>query len=752
MICHFPKGHIMKRFQSLLITIATLLLMAGCGGGGESLSRDDTGTNNPTTPVNTSFNLTLAFTNSAGEASSEVSEGNPLIATATVTNQDGVAQNGIVVTFLLSIDDLAEFNNDTGTALTNAQGEAVIELSVGSLSGSGTLTASIENGSQVVKGFESAGTKQQTPVDLELFASAVQLASSGGDDVELIAVVKNEQNILLPGVSVSFSADEGASLSNIDAATGDDGTARATLSTQNNKRNRDITVTASTATLSQELTIKVVGTEINVNGPSSIIINDSAPITFVLSDSDGNGIPNQTINLSTTIGQLEQTEAKTGPSGQVTVLYTSDVSGKAEITASALNTTNSPFFIDVQQDDFSFTNLPDASDEDDGLSLNTLHELEITWLKDNLAFESGLITVSSSRGDISVGGVVGVDEVLTDANGKATFSISSEYAGPASISAVGVDNEGNEVTARAEIEFVAETVDSIFVDATPDFIGPEGQTSTITAVVRDEIGNLVKDQTVNFSLTADSSGGQISPNTATTDSNGIASTVYTSNSVSGDNGVTINASAGGVNGSSTLTVGDRAFDISLGTGSTIQSPDNSTYLKEFAVFVTDASGRPVKDAELSASITSPADSAFYTGFWVWNDDADIYVTISGGDTPTRSPGCANEDVNRDGLLDATTEDTNQDGLLTPGNVASVSFKDNISRTNEFGQATVEIRYPRQFGHWTRVTLSVFGQSSGSESSQFQVFTLPVAADDLTDEASPPPNSPFGTTPVCPVRS
>jgi hypothetical protein len=259
-------------------------------------------------------------------------------------------------------------------------------------------------------------------------------------------------------------------------------------------------------------------------------------------------------------------------------------------------------------------------------------------------------------------------------------------------------------------------------------------------VVRDERGNLVKGKIVNFRLVTDASGGSISPNTAITDSNGIASSVYTSNAVSGDNGVTIEAESDSVLGQTNLTVGDRAFDISLGTGSVIGVPDSSTYLKEFAVFVTDASGRPVSDAELTATVTPTSLASHYKGYWLWNDADSIWE-------PLITATCDSEDINKNGRLD-DTEDFNNDELLTPGNVSSVSFEENVSRTDEFGQATIQIRYPKQFGYWTTVSVSVFGQSSGSESMQSQVFQLGVAGSDLTELSSPPPNSPFGLSGAC----
>lgn len=724
----------MKTAKLIFIFFASLVLVAACGGSGEPLSRGEAPGDGSGGQTPVIYTIAMSIVDTLGNETTQLTDGAPLNINVRVLDASGNPASGQVVTYVLSEVALANFNNDTSTSLTNSDGVATIQMTVATLSGSGTVTASLGDSTSVMKGFQSLGTQQAVPSTLELYANAVQLASSGGDEIELIAVVKNEQNALLSGVSVSFSVDGNASLSEIDSQTGNDGTARATLTTQNNKQNRTITVNATSSGLSQALQINVVGTEVNINGASSVIINDSAPITIVLSDSDGQGIANQTVNLTATLGVLDNATPTTGENGQVTVNFSASQAGTSTITATALNASSS-FSLAIQQDDFSFDAVPTEN-----LALNTDQDLRLRWFKNNAAFANGSVTVTTSRGDISVNGVPNTNTSTTDANGIATVSISSKFAGPASISAVGTDADGNQVTARASVEFVATTVDSIFVDATPDLIGPEGQTTTITAVLRDAVGNLVKGKTVNFRLVTDASGGSISPNTAITDSNGIASSVYTSNAVSGDNGVTVSAESDSVVATTDLTVGDRAFDISLGTGSIIEIPDASTYLKEFAVFVTDASGRPVANAELTGTVTPASINAYSKGVWIWNEVDKIYFSIVTAE-------CNSEDVDKDGRLDAT-EDTNGDGLLTPGNVSSVSFKDNISRTNEFGQATLQVRYPKQFGPWSTVVIRVFGQSAGSESMQSQVFTLGVAADDLGEQAAPPPNSPFGVGDVC----
>lgn len=727
----------MRALIKSLTLFSTLILLVACGGGG-SVSRDgDTGGNTGgggSTPDPT-ISISMDVQDSNGNTDRNLTIDNPLTVIATVSNSDGEAVADTLVTFSLSNSELAVFSNDTGTARTNEEGVATISMTVGSLAGDGQITASIASGEEGSTTFSSSGSGGGSvqPATLQLFASTVQLPSSGSDSVELIALVKNEQSVLMEGVDVSFSVSNEADveLQLTQPTTAADGTARALLSTRNNATNREVTVTAQTSTLVQTVDIEIFGTEVTINGTSSIILNDSVDLTLRVQDSDGVAIPNQTVTVAAQTGTLSAGSVVTGTDGQASVTYTGTVSGEDVITASALNA-ETEFVISVQEDEFTFVNIPT-----DDIPLNTNETLTVRWNKDGGPFAGGNVSFTASRGTI-VSGETGT----TDASGEASFTISSTNAGLSSITATGEDADGNEVSARVEIEFVATVPDTIQADASPDLIGPDGQTSTITAIVRDVEGNLVKGAVVSFNVD-DTSTGSISPSQATTDSNGVASTIFTSGSVTSEDAVVITAAINGmpaVSDTVTLTVGNRAFDVSIGTGNIVLSPDNATYLKEFSVFVTDSVGQPVQGVALTVSATPVkfANNGVYRkGAWVWNGTVWQPVT---------SAVCANEDINANGILDMG-EDTNNDGFLTPGIVGSVSFAgQNV--TDENGQAIVEYRYPRGFAAWYEANIRIFAQSTGSEASANFYFRLSAAGDDLDDEAEVPPPSPFGTNTVC----
>ncbi len=690
----------------------------------------------------TTISVSLALQNAAGEADNSLSSSNALVALATVTNSEGEPQADLLLTFSLSNDDLATFSNDTATALTNAEGVASIGMSVGSASGDGEVTATLSTGEADSTTFSSTGstTVSEEPASLELYANSIQLASSGSDEVELIALVKNEQSVLMEGVEVSFSAasGDGVELQLTQPETAADGTARAILTSQNDASNRTVTITAGAGSLTQTVEITIAGTEVTINGASSVILNDSVDYTIRVQDSDGTSILNQDVVLSAVNGTLSSTTVNTGANGQATVSYTASTSGEDTITAAALNAETS-FTVQVQQDEFNFVNLPTEE-----VPLGQTQTITVQWRQDNTPVVGQNVTFSASRGVIA-----GNATVVTDAEGQASIDISANNAGISSITASASDGSGNVlVSALTQIEFIATTPHTLIADASPDIIGPDGQTSTISAVVRDVDGNLVKNSVVNFSV-SDVSTGFVSPSQATTDSKGIATTVFTSGSVSTQDAVVVTAFVAddpAIDDEVVLTVGARAFDISLGTGNELEEATSTSYLKRFGVFVSDSAGQPVSGVNLTASVAPVKyvnGGEYRTGFWVFDDDASQWVAIV-------NQNCETEDVNDNGILDTTPrdEDTNEDGMLTPGLIGTIAFANGAAVTDENGYAELEYRYPRSYAIWYDAVISVFGQSTGSEASAKMRYTLSISADDVTDEGASPPDNPFGVTDQC----
>ncbi|BDX06728.1 Ig-like domain-containing protein [Planctobacterium marinum] len=412
--------------------------------------------------------ISLRILNADAEVDNNLASNNPLTVEATVTNGLGEIQPDQLINFTLTNNELAFFDPESATALTGNDGIATITLRVGQVDGAGSVIATLNSDSSVTDsvGFNSAGDGQVTqeqPATLDFFTSSLLLASSGSDEVELIALVKDEDNILMEGIDVSFSSNSGE-LSIVQGTTGADGTARATLTSRNNPENREINLTARAGGLTETLTVNVTGTVININAPTSVILSDTGDISIIVADSDGIGIANQQVTLTSQVeGSLDNLTPVTDETGQLTVTYNAVQSGVDVISASALNATSSQEII-VQEDEFSF-----ARESVEDVPLNTDETITVTWLKDGLPYEGGSVNLTTTRGTLST------NSATTDENGQVTLTASSSTAGAAIVSARGTDSDGGEVSARIEVEFVATEVASIIVSASPNSIGPGGR-------------------------------------------------------------------------------------------------------------------------------------------------------------------------------------------------------------------------------------------------------------------------------------
>ena len=345
------------------------------------------------------------------------------------------------------------------------------------------------------------------------------------------------------------------------------------------------------------------------------------------------------------------------------------------------------------------------------------------------------ISFTSTRGTLSA------STALTDVNGDASVTISSNNAGPALITAFVSSGPS---TSKA-VEFVATTADSIELQANPATIGPNDgsqtttQQSTITATVRDVDNNLVKGKVIRFSITQDNSGGSLTTATSTTNSLGKASTTYVSSAASTAlDGVIIRAEVQdtpAVNTTVSLTVAKSELFVRLATGNTIVTVGNTAYNKQYLVLVTDAAGNGVPNAQVTLSVVP-------TQYW---KGTRVYGGVSWDPVISAGP-CANEDLNYNGILDVG-EDFNSNGSLDPGN--DVAVPSSVT-TGADGSAEFDMIYAEDFASWLEVTLTATDEVSGTEATDSTTFTLPVLSGDVTQPAIAPPGqvSPFGTANTC----
>ena len=374
---------------------------------------------------------------------------------------------------------------------------------------------------------------------------------------------------------------------------------------------------------------------------------------------------------------------------------------------------------------------------------------------------------------VSGGGLTGASGT-TGGNGEFVFN----YSAPATPGNLDITAQAGGVTdiktvlvqsGSSSIPPVpAGSVLSASVTANPSVIG----VNTATTNNRSEIRALflgsnnapIRNVRVRFDLAGDvnSIGGAMSSgsNVVYSDPNGIASSAYVPGSRSSPtDGLTVRACWGYVDFASgscpnqtmvTLTVTSEALAVTIGTDNTIATGAGGlTYIKRYVVLVVDASGQAKADVQLSPSIDL---TSYVKGFYAV---PSAWTRSSPGFT---GPTCLNEDINRNGVLEAGENDglvtsgvpDNANGMLEPrkSDVAITMVGGN--RTNLSGIAILQIEYPKNVATWVDFLITIAASGvSGTEGRATWTGQLPAAASEFTAAIAPSfVVSPYGFAASC----
>lgn len=186
----------------LIATFIVMSFLSACGSSGGGFVDDgtDPGGGGGTTNVTT---VALAI------SSIDIDAATPATVTATVTDNSG-ALEGQLVSFSST---LGIFNPGAGTALTDASGQAVIQIQAGSVAGAGEITAAINSGEFGTIGFNTAGDGGSSGSAVSI---ALQLVSARTDQPTQTVTSSDPGRIVatVTGISsqtiVTFSTDIGS--------------------------------------------------------------------------------------------------------------------------------------------------------------------------------------------------------------------------------------------------------------------------------------------------------------------------------------------------------------------------------------------------------------------------------------------------------------------------------------------------------------------------------------------------------------
>lgn len=611
-------------------------------------------------------------------------------------------------------------------------------------------------------------TTPVTPADPASLASSVrlvfsstELASAGlpGGEVTVTALVKDAANLALPGATIAFAADSGI-LGSVESVTDKNGQARALLGTGGVNQNRSIKVTATVGAQSGSGAVAVTGSTVELAGPTLLTLGQQADLTVTVRDSARQPVASAAVsyaggNLAVKDGGAAVSNAQ----GQLVLRLNANTLGNNAVSASALGAGVSHAYA-VAGSELRIS--PAVGQDAGGAELlqevpaMACQAVDVRYESNGVA-QAGSASLITSRGSLFADSActIALSSTLAFSNGNLPRSyVQSANAGVATLTA----SVAGGPTAQTRLEFVAQlsNASKISVQADPAVLGANagsvvetGGTSTISAVVRDgAANNLVKHAPVVFTILSDPSGGYLRQTAPVqSGSDGLSRTVYVAGPAdSGRDGVLIQASIQGATQAAAtaqvrLTVARKALSIKFGGGNTVREYSASVLQKEIAVFVSDSAGNAVSGVAITAAGWP---SRYGKGYYVWEADKQDFPDTGAWRLALPRYSCANEDVLRNGIYDAAY-DLNGNGVLDPGIPLTVSAS---SQTDALGLATITISYPRNYGSWVQLALSVRGTVAGTEAAATTEMPLPVLAKDYSERRVPPPGqtSPYGIGP------
>lgn len=500
---------------------------------------------------------------------------------------------------------------------------------------------------------ENPTPNEETPVATSI---SVTLLNSEGisqqsfdtsDTVTVQATVTDQFNAIMSGTRVNFSADLGSlsvdskltdttGVASITIANNDQilsaGTLIATTSSSQESLSADIDFEYISTTTTEPALSASISMQLNGEVTNQFKATEQVQIQVTLVDNEGAAVKNEIVNFSADIGLLAANNALTNENGNATVTLTGDNAIGAGVIAISLESDSS---ISAQM---NYQVLPADS--------VLLDDVRLGYFNDNNEFVEGEIKLSIADNTISAGGTLGLSVELIDSENnyintpttvsftsncvinetanidESVFSIKGKAGatfedlncaginGTEDVIVASVTSNGITNTASASINISSEELGSIeFVSSQPDSIvikGSGGQeTSTLTFLLKSQLGNALAQQEVEFSLDSSVGGIALSRTSGFTNSQGLITTQVSSGTVPTVVRVTAKAEMD-VNGD-TVSVQTQSSELSVNTGlpeqasmtiaATVINPEADIVGEEsiIRVWLADSFNNPVPD-------------------------------------------------------------------------------------------------------------------------------------------------------------
>lgn len=375
---------------------------------------------------------------------------------------------------------------------------------------------------------KSCGTTTTTTVAASVSVSSTPatIPSDGSATATITAVAKDANNVAVNGVTVTFAADNGATVTTTQGTTDATGTAKGTLSVGNAAAGATINVSVTAGTATGKTTVMVTNAKktltLLTSSPTIPSDNSSgATISAVVKDSNNNLLAGVPVSFQADSGAIVAVQTTAGAGASVPA-GTTDANGMAQATVSTPGDPSNRT-INVTASAGSATASLKVAVTGTTLTLTG----PATLVLNNTASFAVLLTNSSGKGIANTAVTVSsannntlsASSLVTDANGRATFTVKGNSGGNDTITATSLG--------LTQTTALAVSAQSFNITAPADGTSVVLGTSQQLTVTWTNNGAPVVNQPVTFVTTR----GTVAPTTpVNTDANGHASASISSTS------------------------------------------------------------------------------------------------------------------------------------------------------------------------------------------------------------------------------
>lgn len=480
------------------------------------------------------------------------------------------------------------------------------------------------------------------------------ITNTGSDKAVLTVTALDASNNPVSGVNLSVSVDTGI-YTPVSATTDSSGQASGNISIGANKANRNITASITLGGQSAKAVVAVTGSQIALTPvPATPAPGTSTRIDIKVTDANGTGIPNSTVQLSGSLG--------------FTGNFTTDNTGNASATLGAVPATAGTYSIDASALGVQATRAVQVAGSAGSGIPNAVGPISAV----SLAIVPNTIAPNSTGSTTNRAGL------------KATFL-----------------NASNQAIQNVRVRFVID----------PPQLGSGEALSTGDATVYSDVnGDAIADY-IAGTRSSPTNGITIRACYGTTDAdvNGVCPNSVTKTLTVASQPLAITLGDNNLleRGNFGLTY-IKKFDVAVADAAGNAVPNASV---SASVDITHYGKGGFGYASTTGSVTGTYQITF-------NNPPNITTDVSSVSTVVPSPTtgnvwCVNEDNNRNGFLDAG-EDRNGNGTLEPRKADVILSFVGSNTTAANGRMTIQVEYPQNVATWLAYTVKVTTNVAGSE--------------------------------------